>query len=226
MFKKILKKFATSINLNILERLSAYPIHKKISENNKYKIFQSGELLWEDVVKTIGHNSIVTFVEFGVFEGQSINYFSKKFINDQSKFFGLDSFEGLPENWGTLPKGNFDVHGRIPKINDQRIFFIKGLFQNSSKILLNKLSSLDLKNFIVHYDADLYSSTLFCMCEIDKLGKDYFAIFDEYMGHECRALYNFMQSHNSKIEIISQNNTEDGYPGRLFAKIIHRNNKN
>ena len=60
------------MSLDLLERLSAYPIHKKISKNNKCKIFQNGELAWEDVVKTIGHDNIITFVEFGVFVGYSI----------------------------------------------------------------------------------------------------------------------------------------------------------
>ena len=41
------------------------------------------------------------------------------------------------------------------------------------------------------------------MYKVDKLDKDYFAIFDKYIGHEYRALYNFIQSHNSKIKIIS-----------------------
>ena len=72
MFKKILKKFATSMSLDLLERLSAYPMHKKIFKNNKYKIFQREELVWEDVVKTIGHDNIIAFVEFGVLAGYSI----------------------------------------------------------------------------------------------------------------------------------------------------------
>ena len=48
------------------------------------------------------------YLEFGVFSGSSINFFSKK-IN--KKIYGFDSFEGLKEDWSgtTVIKGTFDL---------------------------------------------------------------------------------------------------------------------
>ena len=48
------------------------------------------------------------YLEFGVFSGTSINFFSQK-IN--KNIYGFDSFEGLREDWlgTTVTKGTFDL---------------------------------------------------------------------------------------------------------------------
>jgi hypothetical protein len=112
-------------------------------------------------------------------------------------FIGLDSFEGLPEDWDALPKGTFDVKGAIPQTDDNRITFIKGWFQNTWDQLVAKLSRAE--TLIVHYDADLYSSTLFALSKMDSLNRPYIAIFDEFAGHEARALYNYLQAFNASV---------------------------
>ena len=124
--------------------------------------------------------------------GHSIKYFAEKNQNPKSTFIGLDSFEGLPENWGPFAKGTFDTKGETPKTDDPRIVFIKGWFQNSWDKLEAKLSNP--QTLIVHYDADLYSSTLFALTKINSLKIPYIAIFDEFGGHEARALYNYLQA--------------------------------
>ena len=55
------------------------------------------------------------YLEFGVFKGESTNFFSK-FVN---KFYFFDSFEGLKEDWvGTnAPKSTFNLDKKIPKLN-------------------------------------------------------------------------------------------------------------
>ena len=50
---------------------------------------------------------------------------------EQSRFFGFDSFEGLPEDWGDVPRGMFAVEGRAPHIDDARVQFVQGLFQET-----------------------------------------------------------------------------------------------
>ena len=49
-----------------------------------------------------------------------------------SRFFGFDSFEGLPEEWNQEKgKGFFNVGGNVPKVDDPRVTFIKGWFDQT-----------------------------------------------------------------------------------------------
>ena len=102
-------------------------------------------------------------------------------------------------------KGTFDVKGSIPEVRDPRVHFIKGWFQNTWPQLSSQIQSRR-DNLIVHFDADLYSSTLFALSKMDSLGMTYTAIFDEFAGHEARALYNYMQSYNAKVTFLTKIN--------------------
>jgi Macrocin-O-methyltransferase (TylF) len=136
----------------------------------------------------------------------------------KSVFIGLDSFEGLPEDWGTMLKGTFDTDGNIPKIDDARVRFLKGWFQDTAQELLRQLVNTDGK-LIVNFDADLYSSTLFALSQIDSLKKPYIAIFDEFTGHETRALYNYTQAFSAKVTFEGKTEFPDGYPFQVAALI-------
>jgi hypothetical protein len=46
----------------------------------------------------------VLYLEFGVFGGTSMQYWSKLLKHPKSKLHGFDSFEGLPEAWGRLTR--------------------------------------------------------------------------------------------------------------------------
>lgn len=234
-FKKIFRaityrpaKFLASIiNVQIFKRLSTYPIHKKLFKADNVKIFSRQDVYRDSIIDTIGKSEEVTYVEFGVWKGDSLNYFVKRFSNESSTFIGLDTFEGLPEKWNRFQEGAFDTGGKVPDINDKRVKFIKGLFQNTSENLLNHLQSIKIKNLLVHMDADLYTSTLYVLGQLDRLSKDYYVFFDQFTGEESRALSDYMSSYYSKFKVIAQMNNSpyyDGYPHKLFGKIIHRNN--
>jgi len=68
------------------------------------------------------------WLEFGVFVGDTIMYFSK-FTN--GPVFGFDSFEGLPEDW--IPgweKGKFNLRGILPPV-PAHVTLIKGWFNET-----------------------------------------------------------------------------------------------
>lgn len=95
------------------------------------------------------------FLEFGVWKGQSINYFSKKLPG--ITFYGFDSFQGLKENWhGTaVRKGHFNLNNRLPKVN-KNITLIKGWFNDTiPKFLVDNKKHISF----VHIDCDTYEST-------------------------------------------------------------------
>ena len=99
------------------------------------------------------HKPNTLWLEFGVFNGNTINYISK-FTDD--KVYGFDSFEGLPEKWRNgYDKGAFNMDGNFPRVNDN-VVLIKGWFNET---LINFIQSHNKKVSFIHMDADLYSST-------------------------------------------------------------------
>jgi hypothetical protein len=132
-------------------------------------------------------------LEFGVFSGQSISVIRSSY---SGPVFGFDSFDGLPEFWREgYDVGHFKAEN-IPNIDGVKI--VVGLFQDTLKNFLNKLQN---KIKIVHFDADLYSSTIYCLESIcDYLHPECLFIFDEYHNypgweqHEYKAFNEWLQN--------------------------------
>ena len=219
--KNILKHFAAKLPLDYYQRLLAFSIlSHEFASLTDCPTLETRENLWNTVASSSHFtNNIVTYIEFGVHEGYSIKFFANQNQQAKSVFFGLDSFEGLPEDWGpTVKKGVFSTNGKIPTVEDSRIKFIQGWFQNSWDELQQALSTRALNSLIVHYDADLYSSTLFALTKIDLLRKPYIAIFDEFTGHETRALFNYCQSYGATAKFLGKT-LLDGYPYQVVCQI-------
>ena len=153
----------------------------------KYDFIKLGpgrELLWDYLNDKIIKNSPINYLEFGVFQGYSINKWRIYNKNSESRFYGFDSFEGLPDDWKysyglEMKKGKFDVKGSIPKIDDSRVSFIKGYFQETLPRFLETFNSNN--RLIIHCDADLYSSTLFVLASMNKIIiPGTIIIFDEF----------------------------------------------
>jgi hypothetical protein len=169
--------------------------------------------LWNFVCDFVGKDSNVIFLEFGVWRGNSMKYFSDNFVNKNNIFIGLDTFEGLPEDWETANfmsrnsrkqlKGSYTAAGEIPDFKDERVFFIKGLFQDTSEKWLKEVLTHDKKILVCHFDADIYSSTLYGLTRIGSLKKSFFCLFDEFIGDECRALEDFKESYLFKSKLIA-----------------------
>jgi O-methyltransferase len=199
------RALVSKVDISVYERMFASAVFETaFSDVYRMPTFKMREQLWDECIdKQVGSSMKMTYVEFGVHKGDSIRCFAEKNVNPESAFIGLDSFEGLPEDWGAMPKGSFDTRGKIPDSNDSRVSFIKGWFQDTWSALYSQLQTKTLDSLVVHYDADLYSSTLFALSQIDSLKKSYIAIFDEFPGHEARALYNYCQAYNASVSFIA-----------------------
>ena len=175
--------------------------------------------MWYSAIEKIGLEKKISFIEFGTFEGYSIKKFAQLNKNQDSIFVGCDTFIGLPERWNKMPKGMWNVDGKLPIIDDKRVKFIKGKFQNTySEIEKNINTNNEL---LFHFDADLYSATLFLLTKLDKF-REYYAIFDEFTGHESRAIYNYCQSYDADIEFYGKTIGYSNTPHRVFCKIKHK----
>lgn len=218
------RKLASKVNVSTYQRLMLHSILATVFEAiDSLPVFQEREELWDECIyKLTGINAKIVYVEFGVHKGYSIQYFSSRNLNAESVFVGFDSFQGLPEDWVDLKKGTFDTRGAVPETTDSRVSFVRGWFQDTWDELYGRLSLTDADILIVHYDADLYSSTLFALSKIDSLKKRYIAIFDEFTGGEAGALYNYSQAFNASISFIAKTNLDEKYPCQVMCRIAPR----
>lgn len=146
------------------------------------------------------------YIEAGVFRGDSIRYWAKLSSSPESRFFGFDTFTGLPEAWQaglkTFKPGHFDVGGAVPLIQDQRVRFIKGRFQDTVPDFLRAYSRA--KNLIVHCDADLYTSTLYFLASFhDVLRAGTYLLFDNFSvaPHDFRAFCDYTQAFGRAYDV-------------------------
>jgi hypothetical protein len=129
-------------------------------------------------------NASVTYLEFGVWTGDSLRAWTRINTNPDSHFYGFDSFEGLPKDWAhpfgrTMKEGEFSLGGVLPSFQDSRVTLIKGWFQQT---LREFLRNMQLSHpFVVHIDSDLHSSALYVLCTLDPiLQAGDVIMFDEY----------------------------------------------
>lgn len=201
----ILKPFAS-----ILQKL--YCLSKFADWKNEYnnnlalKGYFNRFELYSQIIKNEQLDKIC-YLEFGVSKGESINWWLGQINQKNSIFFGFDTFEGIPENWGTRPKGSYTNDGNYPLINDSRCKFIKGLFQETLTEFLQTFENKD--RLVIHFDADLYSSTLFCLFSMAPyLKPGDILIFDEFSvtTHEFRAFLDFQNAYNYNFLFIGESN--------------------
>jgi len=103
----------------------------------------------------------VTYLEFGVASGVSFEWWLNHLKNPASVFFGFDTFEGLPEDWGLFFKKGAMAHD-MKEIADNRHTFFKGIFQDTLVNAINDNRSLLEQQIIkiITLESELFSFTL------------------------------------------------------------------
>ena len=152
-------------------------------------------------------NSAIDYFEFGVCGGLSFKWWLEHNSNTDSKFYGFDTFEGLPEAFGPFGKGSMAVALESLDINDPRASFYKGLFQDTLIPFLEQYKS-DRKK-LIHLDADLFSATLFSLSQLYRFLNDGdILLFDEFAvpKHEFMAFKIFTESFYVNYEVIGAAN--------------------
>lgn len=150
----------------------------------------------------------VDYLEFGVHKGKSIREWSRLVTDPDARFVGFDSFEGLPEHWEQVVRrvdaDVFDVGGRTPEIDDPRVSFQVGWFQDTLPAFLEKFEPQ--RQLIVHCDADIYSSTLFVLTQCDRiLQPGTIVVFDEFASvlNEFSALADYCSAYRRDYEVLA-----------------------
>ena len=83
--------------------------------NEGHPIFQDRYALYDYLDTSILKSKEISYLELGVYEGQSVKYWSNINSDKNSEFIGFDTFTGLPETWGNFTgkfkKHDFDTKG-------------------------------------------------------------------------------------------------------------------
>lgn len=150
----------------------------------------------------------VTFMEFGVFQGESLHAWTDLLQAPESRLYGFDTFEGLPESWKHWKAGHLSTDGALPAIADDRAVLWKGLFQET---LDDALTSAPLdRQLILHIDSDLHSAALYVLSRMnDHLKSGDVIMFDQWgREHEYRAFQDFTTAYRRELKMLATPNDD------------------
>ena len=198
--KEIVAKFTRdSARLRYLAYLGRFERWRR-SRKEKFPTFENRYRLYDYLNREVLGNEQIDYLEFGVSKGESLKYWTEINTAPGSRFFGFDTFTGLPEEWEvfttTVEKNMFSMNGKPPAIDDERNTFVQGKFQDTLNGFLETFESKG--RLVVHNDADLYTSTLYTLCQCDKIMKPgTIVLFDEFSSvlHEFRAWEDYCSSY-------------------------------
>jgi len=160
------------------------------------------EQLYSAVANPIRRERVL-YLEFGVWQGNSMRSWSRLLENPLAALHGFDSFEGLPEAWDERrPRGTFSRGGALPAFEDTRIVLHKGWFNDT----LPKFVLPEHERLVLNLDADLYSSTIFVLHTLtEAIRPGTLLIFDEFCDrlHELKAFAEFLDTTRMRFRFLA-----------------------
>lgn len=151
------------------------------------------------------------YLEFGVFQGKSINFISA--LKPYKIIYGFDSFEGLPEDWfsaSSFRKGHFSLNGKMPQVN-KNVRLIKGWFNDTLPTFVKEHPE---PCAFIHLDCDLYSSAKTVFAELkNQIVPGTIIAFDDYFDYpgwqegEYKAFMEFVEENHLEFEYIARTNS-------------------
>jgi hypothetical protein len=228
ILKQLIKKLLVHSPLPYSERLDTMHrlalLRAWLTRQRGHPIFPTREAMFAHLANIVMGPVPITYLEFGVYRGNSIRIWAGLNANPASTFVGFDSFEGLPETWvnvgKTLEKGTFSTGGAFPAIDDPRVTFVKGWFQNTLPQFVRDLAQGH--QLVIHCDADLYSSTLFVLCTLNSVTEaGTIVIFDDFssMLNEFRALEDYTRAFGRHYEVLTAAHGH-GYYKHLAIRLL------
>lgn len=163
------------------------------------------EQIWHLFLKDQQNKS--AFLEFGVWNGRSINYMA--LVRPDCDFHGFDSFEGLPENWKEgHPKGTFSTEFNKLRFRSN-IFIHKGWFNET----VNNVKEIKEKIAGIHIDCDLGSSANIIFDNLSEVIQDQkpMLLFDEmynykdYEHHEFKSFLDWINKTDLDFSVEASN---------------------
>ncbi len=184
-------------------------------------IVSDRDSLYRHAADILGRDEPITYLEFGVADGRSFRRMVEQFTHPDSLFVGFDSFIGLPEDWLIHKRGTFSSMGKAPSIDDPRVRFVKGWFQNTLHDSVIWLRERLKGRLLIHYDCDIYSATLFLLTGLWPHCSEYHFIMDDFMLDDVVALYDFSLAYPVEIEFLARVVLPTGHsdPHQMLGKM-------
>jgi hypothetical protein len=160
--------------------------------------------VFEDMARAIGDEPVL-YLEFGVHQGASLREWTGLLTHPDSRLHGFDSFRGLPDEFDArngITRGHFDVGGRPPPIDDQRVSFYVGWFED----VLPSYEVPDHGRLVVNLDADLYSSTKVVLDHLEPFIVSGTLLYFDNLSqpdHELRAFHDFMEQSGRQFRLMA-----------------------
>lgn len=170
----------------------------------------------------------IDYFEFGVMSCRTFSRTIEWTPNRDARFYGFDTFEGLPEPWiRQLPDGSLKMGRdagelkavRPPAVYDSRATLFKGLFQETLPDALAVAFPAGRqaeRPLFVNIDCDLYSAALFCLTSMHPLLRsgDY-VYLDEFFDalNEFAAFNDYIRAYEAKRWFVP---VARAYDGMLF----------
>jgi O-methyltransferase len=167
--------------------------------------FDDRERMYGFLAPELTQTRPVDYLEFGVWKGASLREWARLLPDPDNRFYGFDSFEGLPEDWlPDKPKGTFALGGNVPTFDDCRISIVDGYYQDVLPSFLQDYDRTE-RRLAVHIDCDLYSSTLFVLASIDRfLRPGDLLLMDEfaYLVDEFAAFMDYLRAFKRDFRVL------------------------
>ena len=154
-------------------------------------------------------------LEFGVYKGKTLRRLASR--HPDRRFFGFDSFEGLPEPWVRSDTSVYQAgHFKLPGLPEMpgNVSLVKGFFEDSLRPWMDKNPG---KVSFIHVDPDLYSAAKYVLSNLyDRMTDPVIIVFDElcdwldsgaypnWQEGEWRALREFLEETGCTFRIISR----------------------
>jgi len=210
LFKYVLSRVGSWLSLAQLHQLQMVVNYMKLGRfmaDHGFRVrhrVQDRDAVFAAVAEQV-KNRRTLYLEFGVYKGGSMRYWSEALLNQGSMLHGFDSFEGLPEDFdfnGPYSKGTFSTHGEVPQFSDGRVAFFKGWFAET----LPQYTVPAHDALVINLDADLYSSTIYVLRQLRPWIKPgAFIYFDDFSRpeHEPRAFEEFIRETRLGFRLVS-----------------------
>lgn len=159
---------------------SANFIHDNLS---KALVFRKSPEIWSYAMSVIPKDG--TLLEFGVFKGTSINFFSDLIARkgDTRIFNGFDSFDGLQEDWSGhfRPAASYSLESLLPPVNSN-VNLVKGMVQDTLLPFIEKNTVTEIA--FLHVDTDTYTPCKYILENTVHLWRPgTIILFDELIGY-------------------------------------------
>jgi hypothetical protein len=197
--KRLLLHLGSVCDATLLQRFDSALSYLEVGHWMKRRGIDASERVYsrEELFRKLAaqiNDKAVLYLEFGVASGDSIRCWSQLLTNPRSHLHGFDTFEGLPFDWrADLVKGAFSTGGKPPQLDDPRVKFYQGLFEET----LPHYAPPEHEVLVINIDCDLYSSALYALKSLAQyVSGNTYIYFDEFSdrGNELRAFNDFLVS--------------------------------